>query len=78
MPDFKCNSECHCDYVKFSPVCGEDGHTYISACHAGCSSETIENGQKVKIIIDVCIIITRLYLNKLLDLYKLRMCLQLK
>uniref|UniRef100_A0A182WBM8 Kazal-like domain-containing protein n=1 Tax=Anopheles minimus TaxID=112268 RepID=A0A182WBM8_9DIPT len=31
-----CNSACQCDYVKYSPICGEDGNTYISACHAGC------------------------------------------
>lgn len=32
-----CNSDCHCDFVKYAPVCGEDQRTYISACHAGCS-----------------------------------------
>lgn len=31
-----CSSQCHCDFVKYSPVCGEDGLTYISPCHAGC------------------------------------------
>lgn len=31
-----CNSNCQCDYVKYSPVCGSDGNSYISACHAGC------------------------------------------
>lgn len=32
-----CNTHCHCDYVQYSPVCGEDGVTYISPCHAGCT-----------------------------------------
>ncbi|XP_058461062.1 solute carrier organic anion transporter family member 74D-like [Malaya genurostris] len=34
-----CNSACQCDYVKYSPICGEDGNTYISACHAGCKQQ---------------------------------------
>ncbi|XP_035917032.1 solute carrier organic anion transporter family member 74D-like [Anopheles stephensi] len=34
-----CNSACQCDYVKYSPICGEDGNTYISACHAGCKRQ---------------------------------------
>lgn len=33
-------SECHCDHVKYSPICGEDGYTYISPCHAGCLDAT--------------------------------------
>lgn len=31
-----CNLGCHCDYVSYNPVCGEDLETYISPCHAGC------------------------------------------
>lgn len=32
-----CSSLCNCEFVKYSPVCGEDGVSYISACHAGCT-----------------------------------------
>lgn len=40
-------SGCHCDYVKYSPICGEDGNTYISPCHAGCIDILAhENGTK--------------------------------
>lgn len=41
-----CNSACHCDFVKYSPVCGADGSTYISACHAGCSTVLMKNATK--------------------------------
>lgn len=33
-----CNADCNCDFVKYSPVCGADDVTYISACHAGCEN----------------------------------------
>lgn len=43
-----CNSVCQCDYVKYSPVCGEDGNTYISPCHAGCKEQIVTpDGRKV-------------------------------
>ncbi|XP_054267438.1 solute carrier organic anion transporter family member 74D-like [Macrosteles quadrilineatus] len=43
-----CNEDCHCDYVKYSPVCSPDGRTFISPCHAGCRSyQTLVNGSKV-------------------------------
>jgi Organic Anion Transporter Polypeptide (OATP) family/Kazal-type serine protease inhibitor domain len=44
-PD-SCDSDCHCDFVKFSPVCGDDGLTYTSACHAGCKSYSQTNSSK--------------------------------
>jgi len=45
-----CNLNCNCGYVKYSPVCSEDGKTtFISACHAGCRDFIMEDGKKVKV-----------------------------
>lgn len=41
-----CNQNCHCDFVKYSPVCGSNNLTYISACHAGCSEISFKNSTK--------------------------------
>lgn len=41
-----CNALCNCDFVKYSPVCGADGVTYVSACHAGCNQITMLNKTK--------------------------------
>lgn len=41
-----CNSDCHCDFVRYSPVCGLDGITYISGCHAGCSKVSMFNSSR--------------------------------
>ncbi|XP_049306701.1 solute carrier organic anion transporter family member 4A1 [Bactrocera dorsalis] len=43
-----CNSVCHCDYVRYSPVCGENNMTYISPCHAGCKKQyKTASGRKI-------------------------------
>nr|XP_021331068.1 solute carrier organic anion transporter family member 1C1-like [Danio rerio] len=33
-----CNADCGCSDFQWDPVCGENGVTYISPCHAGCNS----------------------------------------
>ncbi|XP_031371249.1 solute carrier organic anion transporter family member 74D isoform X2 [Apis dorsata] len=40
-----CEATCDCVRNKFSPICGADGKTYFSACHAGCSNYTIVDGK---------------------------------
>ncbi|XP_076683347.1 organic anion transporting polypeptide 74D [Andrena cerasifolii] len=40
-----CETTCDCDLNKFSPICGADGKTYFSACHAGCSNFTVLDGK---------------------------------
>ena len=32
-----CNDLCQCQEQKYQPVCGADGITYFSPCHAGCT-----------------------------------------
>ncbi|KAI2665287.1 Solute carrier organic anion transporter family member 1C1 [Labeo rohita] len=33
-----CNAHCGCPNFQWDPVCGQNGMTYISPCHAGCNS----------------------------------------
>lgn len=40
-----CNSSCICDMDKFAPICGTDGLTYFSSCHAGCKEAFMVNGK---------------------------------
>ncbi|KAF4526234.1 hypothetical protein B566_EDAN001919 [Ephemera danica] len=42
-----CEVSCECNRQKFSPICGQDGKTYFSACHAGCSNVTLSRDGKI-------------------------------
>ncbi|XP_024869142.1 solute carrier organic anion transporter family member 4A1-like isoform X1 [Temnothorax curvispinosus] len=42
-----CNNGCGCSRSQFDPICGVDGITYYSPCHAGCYRETPINNVKV-------------------------------
>lgn len=42
-PYSPCNNNCECQTDSFTPVCGADGITYLSACFAGCNSTVIKN-----------------------------------
>ncbi|XP_046382967.1 solute carrier organic anion transporter family member 74D isoform X2 [Ischnura elegans] len=43
-----CNNTCSCDAVPFSPICGYDGKTYYSSCHAGCRNRTFVDGKHIE------------------------------
>ncbi|XP_073160311.1 solute carrier organic anion transporter family member 3A1 isoform X2 [Lepidochelys kempii] len=40
-PYSPCNNNCECQTDSFTPVCGADGITYLSACFAGCRSTNL-------------------------------------
>lgn len=40
-PYSPCNKNCECQTDSFTPVCGADGITYLSACFAGCNSTVL-------------------------------------
>ncbi|KAM9311390.1 solute carrier organic anion transporter family member 1C1-like [Gastrophryne carolinensis] len=47
----ECNSQCQCVGGAWEPVCGDNGVTYSSACHAGCRSS---NGSGQTAVYDRC------------------------
>lgn len=44
-PYSTCNRNCECQTDSFTPVCGADGVTYLSACFAGCTSTVRSRGR---------------------------------
>ncbi|XP_044256560.1 solute carrier organic anion transporter family member 74D [Tribolium madens] len=54
--DLNCNkSTCECNQDKFSPICGQDGKTYLSPCHAGCRNYTEKEGKIVEYSDCLCV-----------------------
>jgi len=43
-----CNSGCGCSAQQFSPLCGPDGVTYHSPCHAGCASTDFKDSPECR------------------------------
>eukprot|EP00111_Clytia_hemisphaerica_P005496 TCONS_00015937-protein len=45
----QCNSDCHCKKSLYLPICGSDGRTYHSPCHAGCTKTIVQMDKDGKI-----------------------------
>ncbi|XP_072402384.1 solute carrier organic anion transporter family member 74D [Diabrotica undecimpunctata] len=51
-----CNSSyCDCNENKFTPICGQDGQTYLSPCHAGCLNFTGTDGKITQYVDCMCL-----------------------
>lgn len=50
-----CLTSCDCKKDKFSPVCGQNGKTYLSACHAGCQNYTEKDGKIIEYTDCLCL-----------------------
>nr|XP_023019008.1 solute carrier organic anion transporter family member 3A1-like [Leptinotarsa decemlineata]XP_023019009.1 solute carrier organic anion transporter family member 3A1-like [Leptinotarsa decemlineata] len=56
VSQLNCNEDiCDCEKYQFSPICGEDGKTYLSPCHAGCKNYTEKDGKIVHYSDCVCL-----------------------
>ncbi|EDV19394.1 uncharacterized protein TRIADDRAFT_974, partial [Trichoplax adhaerens] len=44
-----CNTDCMCNNVKYNAICGSDGKTYYSPCHAGCTSSYVDSNRSATI-----------------------------
>lgn len=51
-----CNETfCECNKDKLSPICGQDGKTYLSPCHAGCRNFTQKDGKIIEYSSCMCV-----------------------
>ena len=46
-----CNADCGCPTEKFEAVCGVDGYTYFSPCHAGCATQPRDNIVRMEVML---------------------------
>ncbi|XP_069117272.1 solute carrier organic anion transporter family member 4A1-like isoform X2 [Argopecten irradians] len=50
-----CNANCGCREYTYEPICGADGLTYFSPCHAGCNNNYTAEGALKKFAFCECI-----------------------